>query len=85
MNTPTTYKELVDGILGLIGIAVPLIFGLVFVFLVWKIIDSWVINAGDEGKREEGRQYAIVATVVMVVMVATWGVVALLRKSVFGL
>lgn len=84
MPTPTTFEGLVNGLLGLINILIPTILGVVFLFLVWKIIDSWVINAGDEKKREEGKQYAIVATIVMVLMAIAWGLVAMLRASVFG-
>jgi uncharacterized membrane-anchored protein len=84
MPTPTTFQGLVNGLLGLINIIIPTILGLIFLFLVWKIIDSWIINAGDESKREEGKQYAIVATIVMVLMVIAWGLVAMLRSSIFG-
>lgn len=72
------------GLLGLINIIIPTILGLIFLFLVWKIIDSWIINAGDESKREEGKQYAMVSTIVMVLMLILWGLVAMLRRSVFG-
>jgi uncharacterized membrane-anchored protein len=84
MPTPTTFEGLVNGLLGIINILIPAILGVIFLFLVWKIIDSWVINAGDEKKREEGKQYAIVATIVMVLMMVVWGIVAVLRASVFG-
>jgi hypothetical protein len=82
---PTTFAGLVNVILGLINIVIPLIFGLLFVFLVWKIFNSWVLNAADEGAREEGRQYAVVAVIVFVVMVVAWGIVAMLRTSLFGI
>jgi uncharacterized membrane-anchored protein len=84
MPTPTTFEELVRGLLGLINIIIPTILGFIFLFLVWKIIDSWIINAGDESKREEGKQYAMVSTIVMVLMLILWGLVAMLRRSVFG-
>jgi len=71
--------------LGLINLIVPIIFACVFVFLVWKIFDAWVINAADEQKREEGKQYAVVASIVMVIMIIAWGVVELLRQSIFGI
>ncbi len=84
MPTPTSFKELVNGFLEIINILIPLIFAGVFVFLVWKIFDAWVINADDEGKREDGKQYAIVATIVFVLMVVAWGVIAIVRTSLFG-
>ncbi len=85
MTTPTTFTELVNAILGLIGIIVPVLFAFVFVFLIWKIFDAWIINAADERKREEGKQYAVVASIVMVIMVITWGIVEMIRRSLFGI
>jgi uncharacterized membrane protein len=84
MTTPTTFSDLVNGILGLINLAIPLIISVIFLGLVWKIFDAWVINAADEKKREEGKQTALVAVVVMVIMLSVWGIVALLRNSFFG-
>lgn len=81
---PSTFKELVNLLLGLINIIIPTILAFIFLFLVWKVIDSWVISAGDESKREEGKQYALVATIVMVLMVIAWGIVAMIRSSIFG-
>ena len=84
-TTPTTFAGLVNEILGLINLIIPIIFAGVFVFLVWKIFDAWVINAADERKREEGKQYAVVASIVMVIMIIAWGVVEMLRRSIFGI
>lgn len=84
MTTPTTFAGFVDEIIGIINILIPVLFAVVFVFLVWKIFDAWVLNAADERKREEGKQYAIVASIVMVVMIIAWGIVAMIRQSIFG-
>lgn len=84
MNTPTSFSGLVNGILSLITLAIPAIIGVVFLILVWKILDAWVINAADEKKREEGKQTAVVAVVVMVLMLTVWGIVTVLKKSFFG-
>ncbi len=85
MTTPTTFKGLVNEILGLINLIIPVIFAVVFLFLVWKIFDAWVINAADENKRSEGKQVALVAVLVMVIMSVVWGVVIMLRSSLFGI
>lgn len=81
---PTTFNELVNQILGLINIIIPLIFSVIFLFLVWKIFDAWVINGGDEQKRDEGKKYATAAVLVVVLMVSAWGIVYMLRRSIFG-
>ncbi len=84
MATPTTFGGLVDFILGIINMIIPAFLGIIFLVLVWKIFDAWVINAADEKKREEGKRIALVATLVFVLIIITWGVVAMLRQSVFG-
>ena len=83
-NTPTTFQGLVDEVLALINIIIPLIFGVIFLFLTWKIIDAWIINAGDEKKVEDGKKYAITAVLVVVLMIAAWGIVRMWRSSLFG-
>lgn len=84
MQTPTSFAELVDGLLGLINLAIPLIIAVVFLGLIWKIFDAWVINAADEKKREEGKQTALVAVIVMFIVFAVWGIIRLLQASLFG-
>ena len=82
---PTTFSGLVGMIVDLINLAIPLLFGVVFVYLVWKIFDSWVLHGGDEGKREEGRQYAVTAVIVVVLMISAWGIVLMIRQSLLGI
>lgn len=85
MGKPTTYVELVQGIIGIINILIPALFGLIFVYFIWKMIHSWVINAGAESSREEGKRYAIAAVIVFVVMISAWGIVNMIRSSVLGI
>jgi hypothetical protein len=84
MKTPTSFAELVGFIIGFINLLIPALFGLLFLFIMWKVIDAWIINAGNEEKRKEGSQLLIVAVLVFVLMISTWGVVALIRQSFFG-
>lgn len=84
MQTPTTFKGLVGVIIDFINILIPVLFGLLFLYIIWKIVDAWIINAGNETKREEGKQMAVIAVVVFVVMVSAWGIVALIKQSIFG-
>ncbi len=84
MPTPTSFKALVEGIVNLIDLIIPLIIAIVFLGLVWKIFDSWVVHAADEKKREEGKQIALTSVVVLVIMFIVWGVVAMVQRSLFG-
>jgi hypothetical protein len=84
MTTPTTFKGLVGELIGLINIIIPGIFALIFLVLVWKIFDAWVINGADESKREEGKKYAVAATFVLVLLLISWGLVSMIRAAFFG-
>ena len=81
---PRNFAELVDMFLGFIELLVPFIFSLALLVIVWKIIDSWVIHAGDVKKIDEGKQYALWGVLVLVVMSAVWAIIRLLRSSIFG-
>ncbi len=80
---PSDFAGIVSLVTGLINLLIPAMFGVVFLFLVWKIIDAWIINAGDEKKVAEGKQYVLWAILVFVLMVSTWGIVTLLSSSFF--
>ena len=83
-DTPDTYGGLVDMVVGFINILIPAMFALFFVYLVWKMIDSWVLHAGDPAKVAEGKMFAVTAVIVLVVMISVWGIVAMIRSSLFG-
>ncbi len=84
MKTPTTFKGLVGFVIDFINILIPTLFALLFVYIVWKIVDAWILNAGNEEKREEGKSLVITAVLVFVLMVTAWGIVALIKQSLFG-
>ena len=88
MNGPgniTDFNSLVNYFIELIGLLVPVIFGLIVVVLVWRLIDAWVINGGDQSKIDEGKRTALIGIVVLVLLSGVWGILELLRSSVFGL
>ena len=81
MKTPTTFAELVAFFLGLINQIIPLLMGAAFVYLIWKLIDAWIIHADDANKVEEGRTIIMTGAVVFVVMASIWGILSILRHS----
>lgn len=82
-TTPTTFQGLVSFIVGFINILIPALFGVLFLYIVWKIIDAWVLHAGDQTKREEGKRLVVTAVLVLVLMISTWGIVAMIKNSIF--
>ncbi len=81
---PSDFAGLVGMIIDLINLAIPVLFSVVFVFLIWKVFDSWVLHAGDESKREDGKKYALTAVIVFVVMLSAWGIVIMIKESLLG-
>jgi len=80
-QTPTTYAGLVDELIGFINVLIPAMFALLFVYFIWKMIDSWVLHAGDPNKVQEGKMFAVTAVIVLVVALSVWGIVAIIRTS----
>jgi len=86
-TTPSNFAELVWQIIGILGLVIPLIFSVTLLVIIWKILDTWIINVGQGGdtkKVEEGKQYVVVGMLVLVVMSGIWGLLRLLRASLFG-
>lgn len=83
-NTVTDFNSLVNYIIELIGLIIPIIFALTFIVIVWRLIDAWIINGGDTTKVNEGKRTAIIGVVVLVILSGVWGILELLRSSLFG-
>ena len=60
------------------------IFAITFVFFVWQIIKTWIINSGDEKSVGEGKQLLIATIIGLIVMSGLWGILAMIRSGVFG-
>lgn len=82
-TTPTTLAKLVDFFISIINSIIILLIGLAFVVTIWNIISAWIIHADNDTKRAEGKQIAFTSVIVMVVMLSIWGILTLLKKSIF--
>jgi hypothetical protein len=85
MPTPTTFSELVGLVLLFINYLIPFLFAVVFVIVVWKLFRLWVLEAADPAAQAEGRTLALVAVIVFVLMISSWGIVILVRNTIFGI
>ena len=80
-----SFSDLVASFLDLLGATIPLIFTLAVGVVVWKVFDAWIINADEPGKRESGKQVIVYGVIVLTIMVGIWGILALLRSTLFGI
>jgi len=80
-----TFAELVEDILiDIIEALIPLIIVVIFVVLIWKLIDMFIMNPGDQQALTNGKRTVVIAVVALVVVLSIWGILALLTASVFG-
>lgn len=82
---PRNFSELVGVFIDILSLVIPLLFGLALLVIVWRIVDAWILHAGDIKKIDEGKQYALWGVVVLVVMSSVWAILRILRGSLFGI
>lgn len=75
------FASLVGELLNIINTLVIVVFVLTFVFMCWQIITGFIINGGDQYKTEEARKTIGFTFLMLFVMAAVWGLVALLRTT----
>jgi hypothetical protein len=82
---PQNFSDLVSVFIDLITLVLPLIFSITLLVIIWRVVNTWILNVDNESKREEGRNTILVGVIVLVVMSGIWGIVALLRYSIFDI
>lgn len=60
---------------------IPFIFALAVVVFIWGIVKYFFIDADEEAKRTEGKQFIIWGLVALTVMVCVWGLVTILGRT----
>jgi len=63
---------------------IPLVFALAVVMFIWGAIRFFIINADEEAKREQGKQFMVWGIVALAVMLSVWGLVNILGVT-FGI
>ena len=83
-QTPRNLSDLLDLIMGLMELAVLIIFSLTFFFFMWGIVKGWIIHGAEASGQEEGRKVLTAGIIGLVVMFSVWGLVGLIKGSLFG-
>ncbi|MBI5139709.1 hypothetical protein HZA26_03830 [Candidatus Nomurabacteria bacterium] len=60
---------------------VPLIFALAIVMFIWGSVNFFILNADEEAKRSQGKQFMIWGVIALAVMVSVWGLVRILGNT----
>ena len=62
---------------------IPFIFAIAVVMFIWGGINFFILNADEEAKRTQGKQFMIWGIIALAVMVTFWGLVSILGNT-FG-
>ncbi len=63
-------------------VAVPVLFAVAFIVFIWGVFQTFILNGGDEEKREGGKSLMLYGLIGFFVMVSVWGLVNILVGSV---
>jgi hypothetical protein len=63
---------------------IPLIFAVAVVMFVWGVVKFFIIDADEEAKRAQGKQFMIWGVIALAVMLSVWGLVAIFGDT-FGI
>jgi ABC-type Fe3+-siderophore transport system permease subunit len=79
----TNLQGLISASWCLIYRAIPVVIGLAFLFFLWGLM-KFILVAGDEKAKEEGKRIMIWGTIALFVMVSIWGIVNIIQGD-FGI
>lgn len=74
-------NSIVTSLSALITALVPVVIGLGLLFFIWGLV-QYIAASGDEAAKEEGKRKMIWGVIALFVIVAVWGLVALLGELV---
>lgn len=73
-------NTLLNSIRGLVNGALPVVVGLALLGFFWGLM-KFIFAAGDEEKKEEGKNVMIYGVIALFVMVAVWGLVGFIASA----
>jgi hypothetical protein len=82
-GTTPNFSSVVAWVADFASILVPVIIGLAFIFVMWRVIKAWIIQGGTEEGVQAGKTAVVVGIIGLTVMVGMWGIISLVRNAVF--
>jgi len=77
-GTPQNFRGLVCLFIDLISTAIPIVGGLALLAFFWGLA-KFILNAGSESGREEGKEVMKWGIIALFVMVSIWGIIYFLQ------
>lgn len=84
VSPPTNFADFVRLITNLIGILIIAIFALTLLVFLWGLLKNLILKGAEEDNRKAGKNIMLWGIIVLVIMTAIWGILALLQTTFFG-
>lgn len=81
---PTDLKSFLAILSNIINILIPIIFAITFFTIAWGVLKAWVMGGATSEDLDRGKKIALVGVIVLVIMSSIWGILNLLKGSLFG-
>jgi hypothetical protein len=81
---PTDFKSLMGSMTDIVNLIIPLIFGLTFLTIAWGTMKAWIMGEATQEDIDRGKKIVLIGVIVLTIMSAIWGILVLLRSSLFG-
>lgn len=69
-----------DQIANLINLATPIVVALALLYFFWGLA-QYILNAGNEEKKKQGRDIMIWGILALFIMVSVWGIINVVRDT----
>lgn len=83
-GTPQDFRGVVCLFTDLITTALPVVAGLALVVFFWGLA-KFILKAGDETARAEGKQVMVWGIIALFVLVSIWGIISFITGEIFGI
>ena len=79
-----TLRDLAGNIIDLINLIIPLLFALAILGFFWGLTYNFFLRPGSKEGQDAGKKIMLWGIVAMFVMASVWGILRILRTSIFG-
>lgn len=83
MRRIDTLEDLIFRITDIANYVVPVLFALALLAFFWGM-SNFILNAGNEEKRNQGKQTLIWGSLSLFIIFSIWGILIMLQNTFFG-
>lgn len=73
-------NTILNEISSLIGLATPIVVALALLYFFWGLA-NYILNQGDEKKKDQGKHIMIWGIIALFVMVSVWGIINVIQNT----